>query len=237
MGGSCRPPALHGARRRVCRLYFGMGLWYLGFPDRAWERSRRGSPSATVSRTPSSLALALSFAAGSTQSCDASSLRREVEPRRQSTSRASIACHSGSPLEPCARALLWSASVNRRRGSLNFAPALPAGTAICARVLDTQWLGFIAEAHLQAGQLDDALAALDRAAETAAATGECYYQAELYRLRGVVLAQTGEAGRSGIMAPAGDRYRPQPAGEIAGAARRDQPRPAMGRAGQACRGP
>jgi predicted ATPase len=33
---------------------------------------------------------------------------------------------------------------------------------------------------------------LDRAAETAATTGECYFQAELYRLRGTVLAQTGE---------------------------------------------
>jgi predicted ATPase len=59
-------------------------------------------------------------------------------------------------------------------------------------LFDTQWLGFIAEAHVRAGQFDDALRALDRAAETAAATGECHYQAELYRLRGVVLAKTGE---------------------------------------------
>ena len=41
-----------------------------------------------------------------------------------------------------------------------------------ARLLDTQWLGFTAEARLRADQLDDALDALDRAAETAAATGE-----------------------------------------------------------------
>jgi predicted ATPase len=59
-------------------------------------------------------------------------------------------------------------------------------------LFDTQWLGFIAEAHVAAGQLQDALAALDRAGETAAATGERHYQAELYRLRGVVLAQTGK---------------------------------------------
>ena len=59
-------------------------------------------------------------------------------------------------------------------------------------LVDTQWLGFIAEAHVAAGQLQDALAALDRAGETAAATGERHYQAELYRLRGVVLAKTGK---------------------------------------------
>jgi predicted ATPase len=69
---------------------------------------------------------------------------------------------------------------------------LAAWHATGARLLDTQWLGFLAEAHLQAGQLDDALAGLDRAAETAVATGESHYQAELYRVRGVVLAKTGE---------------------------------------------
>jgi hypothetical protein len=57
---------------------------------------------------------------------------------------------------------------------------------------DTQWLGSLAAVHLQAGQLADSLKTLDLAAETAAATGECHYQAELYRLRGTVLTRTGE---------------------------------------------
>jgi predicted negative regulator of RcsB-dependent stress response len=39
-------------------------------------------------------------------------------------------------------------------------------------------------------------AALDRADEIVAATGECHYQAELHRLRGVVLAATGDAGEA-----------------------------------------
>ena len=60
-------------------------------------------------------------------------------------------------------------------------------------MLDTQWLGFTAEACVQAGRFDDALAALDRATSTAAATGECYYQAELHRLRGALLVETGDA--------------------------------------------
>jgi predicted ATPase len=61
-----------------------------------------------------------------------------------------------------------------------------------ARLLDTQWLGFLAEAHLQAGKFADSLNVLDRAAETAAATGESHYQAELHRLRGAALAETGD---------------------------------------------
>ena len=63
-------------------------------------------------------------------------------------------------------------------------------------MLDTQWLGFIADAHAQASQFEDAFIALDRAAETAAATGECHYQAELYRLRGTILAGIGEAAEA-----------------------------------------
>ena len=59
-----------------------------------------------------------------------------------------------------------------------------------AHLLDTQWLGFTAEAHVLSGQFDDAVAALDRAAEIGATTGDCHYQAELYRLRGIVLTET-----------------------------------------------
>jgi predicted ATPase len=67
-----------------------------------------------------------------------------------------------------------------------------------ARLLDTQWLGFLAEAHLRAGQFDDALATLNRAADTTAETGESHYQAELYRLRGAILARTGEDAEAAL---------------------------------------
>ena len=73
---------------------------------------------------------------------------------------------------------------------------LAAWKSLGAHVLGAQWLGFLAEAHFQAGQFDEALTALDRAEEAAAATGECHYQAELYRLRGVVLAATGDAAEA-----------------------------------------
>jgi predicted ATPase len=39
---------------------------------------------------------------------------------------------------------------------------------------------------------------LDRAAQTAAATGECHYQAELHRLRGAVLVETGEDAQAAV---------------------------------------
>jgi hypothetical protein len=42
--------------------------------------------------------------------------------------------------------------------------------------------------------------------------------------------------RSNILAPAGDRYGPESAGEVPGAARCDQPRPPLARPGQTSRG-
>jgi predicted ATPase len=82
------------------------------------------------------------------------------------------------------------------QGIAQLETGLAAWNGTGARVIDTQWLGFIAQAHVQAGQFDDALPALDRATATAAATGECYYQAELYRLRGIALAGIGEHAKA-----------------------------------------
>ena len=63
-------------------------------------------------------------------------------------------------------------------------------------MLGAQWFGFLADAHLRADQFEQALTALDHAADAATATGECNYQAELSRLRGTVLAEIGEAGEA-----------------------------------------
>jgi predicted ATPase len=84
----------------------------------------------------------------------------------------------------------------QEEGIAQLRAGLAAKNATGARVLDSQWLGLIAEAHVQAGQLDDARDALDQAAETVAATGESHYQAELYRLRGALLLSGGETAEA-----------------------------------------
>jgi predicted ATPase len=78
-------------------------------------------------------------------------------------------------------------------GMAQLRASLAAWGVMGARLFETQWLGFIAEAHVQARQFDDALTALDQAGQIAAESGECHYQAELHRLRGVVLTETGDA--------------------------------------------
>jgi predicted ATPase len=79
----------------------------------------------------------------------------------------------------------------QREGIAQLRAGLAAWQTVGNRLLNPQWLGYIAEAHLRASQLDDALSTLDRAAEMSA-SGACHYQAELHRLRGEVLRKTAE---------------------------------------------
>jgi predicted ATPase len=88
----------------------------------------------------------------------------------------------------------WPRTEERRIAQIQ--TGLAAWHATGARLLDTQWLGLLAEAHLQAGQFADSLKVLDLAVETSAATGECHNQAELHRLRGTDLVETGDAAEA-----------------------------------------
>jgi class 3 adenylate cyclase/predicted ATPase len=179
----------------VCRLYSAWALWYLGFPDRALQEVEAGIALAQRLDHVHSLAFALNWAAL------LHDLRREFAMSRR---RAEAAIEIGTEYGLSQ----WLAQAVICRGfalvglgeSADGIAQLETGRAAWngtgARVLDSQWLGLIAEAHVRAGQVDDALAALDRAGEIVGATGERHYQAELHRLRGAVLAQSGDDGEA-----------------------------------------
>ena len=109
----------------VCRLYSAWAFGSSASPTAPWRRSRPALALGQRLAHAHSLAFALSWAAV------LHNFRREFDaarsgPRRRSSSRASIACRSGSRWRSCAGALPWSASVSRRRGSRSFAAGLAA---------------------------------------------------------------------------------------------------------------
>jgi predicted ATPase len=59
------------------------------------------------------------------------------------------------------------------------------------------FVGFTAEAHAAAGQIDAALDTLDRASELKAEASESFYEAELHRLRGTLLMEKGDPAGAG----------------------------------------
>jgi predicted ATPase len=179
----------------VCRLLSGSTLWFLGFPHRALARVKTGLALGQRLAHTNSIAFGMNFAA--LLHC----FRREFDAARR---RAEAAIDFASEH----RLPHWLASATvyqgyalvglgqQMEGIAQLCTGLGAWKLAGARTLGTQWLGFLAEAHLQAGQFKDALAALDRADEIAAATGECHYQAELHRLRGMVLVLTGHGAEA-----------------------------------------
>ena len=186
------PLLLYTERAGVaCRLFSARALWFLGFPDRALDRVEAGLTLARRLGHPYSLAFALTWVAA------LHAFRREFDAARTHAETAmGIAREHRLPLwlaqATMCRGFALVGLSRREEGIDELRTGLTDWTGIGARLMGAQWLGFIAEAHVQTRQFDDALSALDRATEVAAATGECHYQAELYRLRGVVLAQTGE---------------------------------------------
>jgi predicted ATPase len=175
----------------VCRLYSAWTLWYLGFPDSALQKVEAGLAIAQRLEHASSIAFALIIAA------DLHNLRREFElAHRRAEAAIEIAReHRMSEWLGHATSCRGYALVGlgqQAEGIAQIHSGLAAWHVTGGRLLDTQWLGSLAAAHLQAGRFADSLKMLDLAAETAAATGECHYQAELHRLRGTVLAKTGE---------------------------------------------
>jgi predicted ATPase len=179
----------------VCRLFSAWALWFLGRPDRAVQTMEAALALSQRLAHLHSLAFAHNFAAL------LHNLRREftIAQGRAEAAMEIASEHRLAHLLAMATLCRGFALVGlgqRMQGVRQLRTGLAAWNETGAHLLDTQWLGFLAEAHLTAGEFDDALTALDRAAETAAATRERHYQAELYRLRGVVLAESGDAAKA-----------------------------------------
>jgi adenylate cyclase len=179
----------------VCRLLSGRALWFLGFADHALERVEAGLTLGQRLAHANSLAFALSNTAV------LHNLRREfAAAQRLAETAIEIASEHRLPqwlaFGSICRGFALVGLGQQAEGIAQLRTGLAAWNGVGAHLLDTLWLGFTAEAYVQSGQFDYALTALDRAAEIGAASGDCHYQAELYRLRGAVLAETGNAAEA-----------------------------------------
>jgi class 3 adenylate cyclase/predicted ATPase len=183
---------LHGEHPGVfCRTYLAWVLWLRGLPDQAAEMVNAALDHAQRLGHPYSTVIAASFAAVlHTWRHEYALARLRAETTIEVATDHDLGPRLGFAI--MARGAALVGLCQQPQGIAAIRAGLDNWNRTGARLSESQWLGLIAEAHLQAGQLDYAHAALDKAAEATAATGECYYQAELYRLRGVVSTETGE---------------------------------------------
>jgi predicted ATPase len=176
----------------IGRLHLSCIEWLIGFPDRALETLNAGLALGEVLAHAQFLSLALSFASIVHQ------WRGEFEVARRRAEKAIAAARQHGLAARLAVGTICRGAALAHLGQYQEGIAeLHAGFACWhgtgARLYDTMWLGFTAEAHAAVGQFDAAFAALDRATEMAAATAEFFYQAELHRLRGALHQKKGDS--------------------------------------------
>ncbi len=168
--------------------YAALTLWLLGYPDQALKRSQEALTLAQELSYPYSLAYALNFAGNLYQ------FRREWQAAQErAEALLALASEQGFPVW-----LAWGtimrgwALVEQGQGEEGIAQirqGLAAWRAMGSAVWWPYFLALLAEAYRKVGQGEEGLGVLAEALATVDKTGERYYEAELYRLKGELTLQ------------------------------------------------
>jgi len=165
-------------------------LWHLGYPDQALQKSAAARTLAQELSHPFGLAGSRLYIAMTHQ------LRRErVLTQEWAEAGITLAREHGFPQWVGLGVLLqgWALAEQGQseEGISQLRQGLAAGQATGVGILQSYFLALLAEAYGKAGQAEDGLAALAEALTVVDKSGERFYEAELYRLKGeLTLAQS-----------------------------------------------
>jgi TOMM system kinase/cyclase fusion protein len=183
-----RSHAIHYAQDPgvVCRVYVGVTLWLLGYPDQALQRSHEGLTLARELAHPFSLAFALFFAALLHQ-C------RQEWPLVQERVEAAIALAAEQgfavwvALGTILRGWALAAQGQREEGVAQIRRGMDAYKATGGVSGLPYYLALLAVACAQVGQREEGLSLLAEALALTNDRGERRWEAELHRLKGELL--------------------------------------------------
>jgi DNA-binding winged helix-turn-helix (wHTH) protein/predicted ATPase len=172
------------------RSHSARALWLLGYPERARVRSQETVALARAVGDPRSVAHAQMFAAICYQ------LRREpAEAQEYAEACVATGEAHGIADEPqrVAVVLGWAETVRGRPedGVARIQRSVAALRVVRSINTLPYHLALLAEALGHAGRPHEGLAVVDDALEEVGRTGERFYEAELYRIRGELLVQSG----------------------------------------------
>jgi class 3 adenylate cyclase/predicted ATPase len=166
--------------------FLALGLWCLGYPDQAMQRSQEALTLAQEVSHPYSLVLALVWAAILHQFC-----RETPAVYEQTEAAITLATEQGFVLRLARGTILhgW-AVVMQGQGEVGIAEmgqGLAAELATGVKLLQPYFLGLLAEAYGEAGQPEEGLSLLTKAVAMMDTTKVRSYGAELYRLKATLL--------------------------------------------------
>ena len=167
----------------VCLSHAAWALWFLGYPDRAIRRNNEAIALARKLSHSHSLAAALDFSAWLNQLC-----RDDKTTRDHAEASIALSTEQGFPYWQAMGMVLrgWSQAEQGRsdEGIVQILQGLTAHRSVATKIQQPYYLGLLADAYGKAGQADEALSVLAEALTAVTKTGERYYEAELYRLKG-----------------------------------------------------
>jgi predicted ATPase/class 3 adenylate cyclase len=175
----------------VCSSYLAYALWFLGHQDQAFETCRKTLRDARELAHPFSLALALAFAAYLHQHAGDA-----VATGHLADETITISTEQGFPFWAKQEAILagWALAEQGQieEGRKRLQQGLDDYRGMGSGLACPWFLGLLAQVHAKGGQLNAGLEVLEEALTTSKRTGERFYLAELYRLRGeLTLAKEG----------------------------------------------
>ncbi|MBI3801082.1 MAG: AAA family ATPase [Deltaproteobacteria bacterium] len=175
----------------ISRSYAIFALWFLGYPDQAWQRLHETLTLAKELSHPFSLALALFFAAVAYQ------LRREGQRVQEQAEEAITLCTGHEfPFWLAKGTILrgWALAEQGQgeEGIVQIRQGLAAYRAIGSELWRPYYLALLAEAYGKVEQPKEGLRVLAEALDAVDKTGERFYAAELYRLKGTLTLKQSE---------------------------------------------
>ncbi len=180
---------LYGQDPQVYGLSYGTyPLWFLGYPDQAQRKSVEAIALARELALPFDVARALFFAA------QLHLYGREARTAQAHAEEAiKIGIEHGFPHRVAISTMTygWSlaAQGQETEGIAQLRQGLAAYQATGSELGRPTYQGLLAEAYARVGQVEDGLALLGEVLARVDKTGERYYEAELYRLKGELTLQ------------------------------------------------
>jgi DNA-binding winged helix-turn-helix (wHTH) protein/tetratricopeptide (TPR) repeat protein len=170
--------------------YLAWHLWFLGYPDQALQRIHAALTLAQELSRPYSLASALNFAGF------VHHLRREVQAgQERAEALIALSTEQGFPHLLALGAIRrgWALALQGQveEGIPQIRQGITAYRTMGTELGQLDHFAYLAEAYGKGGQIEEGLTVLAEALALVDRTGECWYEAELYRLRGeLTLAQS-----------------------------------------------
>ncbi len=185
-----------------CLAYAAWALWWLGYPDQALQSIAAALTLARQLAHPPSLARALGSAAFLHQ------FRREGRAAQEQAETAiAFTTEQGIPIWTAVGTILQGWALAEQGRSVEGIAEIHQGLAVYrdtgAETVRPYWLTLLAEGYAKLGRLEDGLSALTEALTAAYNTGERWWEAELYRLKGELSLRLDDPSRT---LPAAEEY-------------------------------